>query len=192
MAHDGRMTYDGEPGPDRFEATPQDAQIAQEITDFWELSRIQVGLDKLGIVVGHGVADTVPPPAWAFGDNPALADELLAAVLAGRKTATSSALPEYETTGDPVPVKGDLSILLDGSGHPRALIRTTSVETMAFDEVNEAFAFAEGEDDGSLESWRTEHRKYFSRVLGREVPDDLPVVCERFELRYPRLRQAAG
>ena len=34
--------------------------------------------------------------AWAFGDSPALADELLALVLDGKKTATASAIWSYE------------------------------------------------------------------------------------------------
>ena len=38
-------------------------------------------------------------PRWAFGDNPALADELLALVLAGKKTATCGALWQYEDEG---------------------------------------------------------------------------------------------
>jgi uncharacterized protein YhfF len=35
---------------------------------------------------------------FAFGDSPALADELLALVLAGRKTATCAALRDYAGT----------------------------------------------------------------------------------------------
>lgn len=164
---------------------PADAERAAEITAFWEAARPLAGIGKIGVVVGESVAGAVPPPAWAFGDNPRLADELLDAVLAGRKTATSTALVEFGEE-EPVPQVGDLSILLDGEGHPRALIRTTSVVTIPFGEVDEEFAAAEGEDDGSLASWRREHRAYWARVLGREVEDGLAVVCERFELRYPR------
>ncbi|MGO1317393.1 MAG: ASCH domain-containing protein, partial [Cellulomonadaceae bacterium] len=56
-----------------------------------------------------------------------------------------------------------------------------------FDEVTAEHAAAEGEDDGSLDSWRTEHERYFRRVLaplGVEFSGDMPVVLERFELRY--------
>jgi uncharacterized protein YhfF len=158
---------------------------AQEILAFWEVARPSVGLGKIGVVVGTGVTETVPPAAWSFGDNPQLADSLLAAVLSGAKTATSSSLWEYDAD-TPVPEKGELSILLDGAGHPRALIRTTAVDIVPFGDVDEDFALAEGEDDGSLEAWREGHRRYFARVLEREVPEDMPVVCERFELRYPR------
>lgn len=109
-------------------------------------------------------------------------------MLSGDKTATSSSHWEYDEE-TPVPVVGELSIILDGDGHPRALIRTTSVEIVPFDQVDADFAAAEGEDDRSLESWRAGHRDYFTRVLvGHEFHEDMPVVCERFELRFPRPR----
>jgi uncharacterized protein YhfF len=158
---------------------------AREILAFWEAARPSAGIGRVGVVIGTGSRESLPPPAWSFGDNGKLADTLLAAVLSGAKTATSSSLWEYDDE-TPVPEKGELSILLDGAGHPRALIRTTSVEVVPFGEVGPEFALAEGEDDGSVEAWREGHRGYFARVLEREIGDDMPVVCERFELRYPR------
>jgi uncharacterized protein YhfF len=166
----------------------EDAELAAEVLDFWGATRQYAGMAKASIVVGHTVSETVPPPAWSFGDEPELAETLLAAVLAGEKTATSSALWDYDDEGAPLPVVGELSILLDGERHPRALIRTTSVETTTFDEVDDDFAAAEGEDDRTLESWRAGHEAYFRRTLGegREFSEDMPVVCERFELLYPK------
>ncbi|GED10644.1 ASCH domain-containing protein [Cellulosimicrobium cellulans] len=177
-----RQADEGEPVTDDVVVDER----AAEILAFWELARPSAGMARVGVVTGTTVSETVPPPAWSFGDNPELADGLLAAVLSGEKTATSSALWEYEDSGEPVPRVGELSILLDGDGHPRALVRTTSVEIVAFDDVDDDFARAEGEDDRSLASWRAEHEKYFRRVLEREFAPDMPLVCERFELRYPR------
>lgn len=164
---------------------PDDGETAALIADFWAAARPSAGIGRIDVVVGPSVAGTLPPQAWAFGDNPVLADELLAAVLAGRKTGTTSALEEFGDI-EPIPEVGDLSILLDGSGRPRALIRTTSVTVLPFGDVDAEFAASEGEDDGSLDAWREGHRAYFSRVLGRDIDDGLTVVCERFELRYPR------
>lgn len=171
------------------EAVPvEDAETAAEVLDFWAATRQYAGMAKASIVVGQTVGETVPPQAWSFGDEPELAERLLDAVLAGDKTATSSALWDYDDDDAPLPVAGELSILLDGENHPRALIRTTSVETTTFEEVDEDFAAAEGEDDRTLESWRAAHEAYFRRNLpeGREFSPDMPVVCERFELLYPR------
>ena len=44
---------------------------------------------------------------------------------------------DYEAVGESLPEAGDLSIVLDGAGHPRALIATTDVRIVPFDEVDE-------------------------------------------------------
>ena len=159
-----------------------------EIGSFWELARRSVGLGRLTVITGLSPVQDVPPPAWAFGDSPEVADDLLAAVLAGTKTATSSGVWEYEPGEEAVPKEGDLSIIVDGRGHPRALVRTTAVRVATFAEVDAEFARAEGEDDGSLEAWRVGHAAYFSRSLaarGATFDDSVSLVLERFELRFP-------
>ena len=164
-------------------------QAGAAILAFWELARPQVGLARLPVITGLSPAASVAPPAFAFGDSPEIANELLALVLAGTKTATASAVWEYEAAGDPLPQEGDLSIILDGRGHPWALVRTTAVRLAAFADVDAEHAWLEGEDDRSLESWRSGHQGYFGRALaGRnaEFDENLVVVLERFELRYPR------
>lgn len=126
------------------------------------------------------------PVAWAFGATAVHADSLLALVLDGTKTGTASSLWDYETDGDPIPVAGELSILLDGSGEPRAVIETVDVRVVAFDEVGEAHAFAEGEDDRTLASWRRIHERFWREhsTSARGFASDMPVVCERFVLRH--------
>jgi uncharacterized protein YhfF len=161
----------------------------EEILAFWEVARVRAGVVRLVSVTGPDVHGTLVPPTWSFGDDARLADELLGLVLDGVKTGTSTALAELELADEPLPVEGDLSIILDGGGHPAALIRTTRVETVPFDQVDAGFAAAEGEDDRSLASWRVEHESYWRRVLprvGAEFTPDMPVVTERFELLFPR------
>jgi uncharacterized protein YhfF len=116
-----------------------------------------------------------------------MADQMLALVLAGTKTGTATLLWEFEYAGEPVPRKGDLSIVLDGAGSPAALIRTTAVTVVRFDAVTAEYARSEGEGDRTLSSWRRDHEAYWRRTTPEGVftPDAL-VVCERFALRYPR------
>ncbi|MCL3860503.1 ASCH domain-containing protein [Actinotalea sp. K2] len=169
-----------------------DAPDGDEIMDFWELARGSAGLGRLAVVTGVGAQAGVAPPAWAFGDSPRLADELLGLVLDGVKTAASVSVAELEAAGEPVPSPGDLSIVLDGRGHPRALLRTTAVRVVPFDEVDDEHAEREGEDDRTLASWRHEHERYFRRVLaelGQEFEPTMPVVLERFECRFPAPRR---
>jgi uncharacterized protein YhfF len=117
---------------------------------------------------------------WAFGNTPALAEELLALVLAGKKTATCSALWKYETEHWPMPQKGEMSIVVDSAKRPRCIVETTGVEIKRFEDVDAEFAHDEGEGDQSYEHWRAVHEKYF-RGEGRFSPD-MMIVCERFRV----------
>jgi uncharacterized protein YhfF len=113
---------------------------------------------------------------FSFGDSPKLADELLALVLSGRKRATCWA----ESQGLLSVEVGKLMVVLDGQGTPKAILKTVELTKRRFNEVDEAFAFDEGEDDLSLEYWRAAHTQYFTR-LGHFAPD-MMLWCERFVL----------
>lgn len=136
----------------------------------------------------HADAPEAAPAAFQFCDNPEDADICLALVLAGRKRATASSLLELQLAGLAVPKPGELSIVTNGAGEAKAIIRTGSVDIRRFAEVDEEFARAEGEGDLTLAWWRTAHRAYFERVLagsGHGVDDDLEIACERFDLVFP-------
>jgi len=177
------------PGDPQLDGEPQldDTVQAERITAFWDAARPKAGRTSHGGAVGERSENVVPPPAWAFGDNPELADELLALVLSGTKTATASLVVEYAEADEPQPRKGDLSILLDGAGEPRALIRTTQVDVVPFSDVTEEFAYLEGENDRTLASWREGHERYWRRTLAgteNEFDPSLEVLCERFKVLY--------
>ena len=151
---------------------------------FWELARFHAKLNSAPTYFGPTTLEVVPPPAWSFGATPEQADELLELVLAGTKTATASALWDYEAEGEPLPEVGGLSILLDGRGHPRALVATTDVRVVPFSEVDEEHAWLEGEGDRSLDHWREAHERFFTEVCSRGFVPDMPVVMERFTVAY--------
>lgn len=126
-----------------------------------------------------------PFSAFAFGDSPALANELAALVQAGRKTATASLPIEFVSEGLRLPAPGDLSIVTLADGAPVAIIELVEVRQIPFLRVDAAFAADEGEGDGSLRSWRTAHQAYFGRVcapLGAEFEETTLVLCQRFRL----------
>ncbi len=125
--------------------------------------------------------------AEGWGDSPEMADELGALISAGTKTATCSALWEYEAEGEPLPEVGLKTIVLGGTGDPLCIVETTEVEVRPYDEVDALFAYEEGEWDRSLEYWREAHWRFFSRTLpsiGKEPATDMPLVCERFRMVY--------
>ena len=121
-----------------------------------------------------------PPVTFSFGDSPEMADQLLALVLAGTKTATCGALRDFPPGGPDMPVVGRRDMVLDGQGRPAALIETLEVTIRRFDEMDEAFAYDEGEGFRTLADWRTGHQAYFERNGG--FSPDMELVCERFRL----------
>ncbi len=122
-----------------------------------------------------------------WGDGPEMADELGALIAAGTKTATCSSLWEWEAEGESIPEPGLLTVVVDGSGRPLGIVETIEVTIRKYNEVDADFAREEGEGDLSLGYWREAHRRFFSRSLpkiGREFSEDMPLVCERFQLIY--------
>ncbi len=76
-------------------------------------------------------------------------------------------------------------MVLDGDGIPGAVIRTVDCALRPFGEVDEQFAYEEGEGDRSYRYWREAHERFFrfeAGELGYRFSDELPLVCERFEL----------
>lgn len=125
--------------------------------------------------------------AWGFGDSPQLANELGALVLEGKKTATASSIWAYEDTDEPEPYPGEISIILNGNDEPICIIQTTELTVKPFNEVDEQFAYDEGEGDRSLAYWRNAHTQFFTREcqhIGRTFVETMPVLCERFKVIY--------
>jgi len=125
--------------------------------------------------------------AEGWGIGPKMANELGALIVAGIKTATCSALWEWEAEEESPPETGTVTIVLDGGGEPIGIVETTEVTIRNYDEVDAAFAREEGEGDLSLEYWREAHKNFFSRLLpniGKQFSEEMPLVCERFRLIY--------
>ena len=156
-----------------------------ELDAFWAISREHAQLSGIPTYMGANPMKTLRPPAWSFGATPEQSDQLLDLVLAGTKTATSSARTDYADVGEPLPEPGMLSIVLDGAGRPRALVVTTEARVVPFDQVDADHARDEGEGDGSLEYWREAHERFFTESAVGGFQKDMPVVLERFRVLYP-------
>lgn len=150
---------------------------SMSLEDFWSAARSAV--PELPV---HA------PQAWAFGATPEHADDLLALVLDGTKTGTASALCDIEAEEEEVPRVGEVSIILDGRDSPRAVIETTAVVTVPFDEVTAEHAHAEGEGERTLAAWREIHERFWRDCsqTSEGSASDMLVVCERFRLVFPR------
>jgi uncharacterized protein YhfF len=143
---------------------------------FWQAFRRYAGLDHDNYVVG------------SFGDSPEMATELADLVIARTKRATASLARDYGNGREPTPKPGDFVIMLNGEGHPGFIWRTTEVTIKPLSQVDEAFAWDEGEGDRTREWWLEAHRRYFARQAAREgfeLDDDIVTVFERFEVVWP-------
>jgi uncharacterized protein YhfF len=151
----------------------------ESIKSYWEQFLASLPLDS----PYH--AKTYVAEGW--GDSHEMADELGALIVQGIKTATCSALWEWEAEGNSIPQKGLITIALDGRGEPLCIVESVEVTIRKYNEVDSDFAHDEGEGDLSLNYWRAAHKNYFSRVLpkvGKEFSEDMPLVCERFRVIY--------
>lgn len=124
--------------------------------------------------------------AERFGDSAAMADDLLALVLSGTKTATAGLVRDFEMEGEPLPQPGDHWIVLDGQDVPRCVLRTAEIRVGTLDSVDAVFAWDEGEGERTREWWLDAHRRFFRRQaehanLAYDEQRDL-VVFERFEV----------
>ena len=132
--------------------------------------------------------DGLPVAQFAFPGP--LRDLLVAAILAGEKTATAGLLAEFEREGDPLPEVGSLAVVVDSDERPVAVIETTEVRVVRVADVDLQFALDEGEGFASVADWREAHERFWRSpelraALGEpaiSVDDETLVVAERFRL----------
>jgi uncharacterized protein YhfF len=147
-----------------------------------------------------------PLPRAEFAFPGPLRDRLVAAILDGSKTATTSLLHEYEHFGEPLPRAGSRSELIDSADEPVAVIETVEVRVVPLADVDLAHARDEGEGHETVAAWRAGHERFWhseemraalgdgdgeeDRAGDRDaaggaaftVDDATPVVLERFRL----------
>lgn len=134
------------------------------------------------------MSDDLPEVHFAFPGP--LRDALVAAILDGSKTSTTSTLVEYEVDGEPLPIAGDRGVVLDSDGVRVAVIETTEVRVVPLGDVDLAHAIAEGEGDRTLADWRAGHERFWHSpemraALGDPsftVEDATLVVLQRFRV----------
>jgi len=136
------------------------------------------------------MSDQPHPPIVEFAFPGPLRDTLVAAILDGTKTSTTSTLVEYSIEDEPLPVVGTRQTVVDSDDTAVAVIETTSVEIVALASVDLQHALDEGEGHTTVAEWRAAHERFWQGEamrawLGDEqfsVDDDTMVVLERFRL----------
>lgn len=118
-----------------------------------------------------------------IGTNGAEADEGAMAILNGTKTLTSS--PFWDFADGCIPFVGALSVLLNGSRQPVAIVRTTRIEIMPFNAISDELAFAYGEGERTAVWWRVAMGDEYRRSAihhGVEFNEEAPIIWEWIEV----------
>ncbi len=130
------------------------------------------------------------PPAGAldvfyFGNTPALAAKLAHLVVKGVKRGTTGWVAACEREAVTIPEAGTVAIVTDGFGYALCAIQSDRVEHLRFGDVDASHAWAEGEGDRTLDSWRDSHVDYFqgeAARLGLTFTEDSVVFFEHFRV----------
>ncbi|WEV75911.1 ASCH domain-containing protein [Bifidobacterium sp. ESL0800] len=130
--------------------------------------------------------DTLERDEYAFPGP--LRDQLVEAILEGRKTTTSSLLAEYEHDHEPLPQVGKLAVVIDSDDKPACVTRLMEVKIVKLRDITDEHARGEGEEYDDAAGWRKAHERFwgspeFLEEIGDDsftVDDDTKVVCERF------------
>lgn len=128
-------------------------------------------------------------PQAEFGFPGRQRDQLVAAILAGRKTSSACLLAEFNGSPDGLPHAGERSVLIDSADRQVAILATTGVEVLRMIDVDDSHARSEGEGYTNASGWRAAHERFWSSPqMSEELPEgfrlgnDTMVVLEQFKV----------
>ncbi len=153
-----------------------DKPKSPEVAAFWQAYRRARGVPEQDYDVCQ------------MGDGSELAEELLQLILAGPKRATACLVRDVDAWRETMARVGGHVVVLDGADRPRAIWRSKTVDVKPLDQVDEAFAWDEGEGERTREDWLAMHVRYFTRCAKAEgfaFDPSMPAVFERFVLVWP-------
>ncbi|MHB8325587.1 MAG: GNAT family N-acetyltransferase [Candidatus Dormibacteria bacterium] len=158
---------------------------------------VEMTLDQSGTATVSGSSPwsqavwTARTMSFGYDGDGGLGDRLVAAVLSGAKTATSSLAVEY-LSGETLPRVGERLALVDHRGRRRGTVETTRVTIVALSEVGDDIAHDEGEGFAGAGEWRKAHEAFWHQTTDMiradaRDPDwrlrsNEPVVVEWFRL----------
>ncbi|GEP19259.1 ASCH domain-containing protein [Pediococcus argentinicus] len=120
-------------------------------------------------------------------DNPEQINRINEQLLTGQRNSTSKPLAYYASEQEAVPQVGDYYVLLNGDMKPVAVIETVVSELIPFLRVSAEHAYNEVDSDQTLESWRTNSKENFEKLMQKydaHFNEENPIVCEVVKVVY--------
>lgn len=107
-------------------------------------------------------------------------------VLAGQKQAFFTTLATFTIDNEPLPISGELYILVDNQNKPLCVLEIESVNIIPFNEVTFEMVKKEGEC-ATMGEWKEKMQEYIedeAHVLGFEYSPDIKLVYQTFKVIY--------
>lgn len=151
------------------------AASAQTVGEFWQSCLPSIG----------------QPPADGFyrvrsiGGTPETTEVITKLILAGDKIGTFTSPWMYDGDRSITPVVGGYSVLTNSKGAPAAVLKTTFLMTLPFNQITENETAIDGPAVRPLEIWKPIHVTFFTNELtarGKTFAEDMPVTVEQFEV----------
>ena len=155
--------------------------------DFWSNACRQANIDSQARHFAGTFSELTTVGDETVDDVIEIVDSLTQLAHDGQKRGTAHMQLHFEHEGIRVREPGDYWIVTNSVGKPACIVQVTNVAVLPFEEVGDEFADSEGEGDLTLEYWREAHKGNFieqGAMWGETWRDDMPIVCESFELVY--------
>ena len=123
------------------------------------------------------MSDAYPPFELGY-PRTELRRQLVAAVLAGEKTATAGLWAEYQADGEELGSPGDRFTLHGYDDEPVGVVEVTEARLVPAAEIDVEFARDEGEGFESVDDWRVAHEDFFQQPIA----PDTEIVAVRFRV----------
>ncbi|WP_396596243.1 ASCH domain-containing protein [Dokdonia sp. R86516] len=138
-------------------------------------------------------ANEPQPNADFFHDNKEDANRLAGLTVLGKKQASSSLYFLYKKYGVDLPQAEDLQIITNFEGKAQAIIKTKTVDTVAYNDISKAYAILDmGTAFNALGQWEKAHQAFFesyTKESGVKTIDSMLIVCETFETIWTKDNQ---
>lgn len=153
--------------------------MADQIHKFLEKYFVENGLHR-----GH---QNVRYVQFSLSNN--AADDNFPKLYSGKKYALFRIKQWFASQNITLPEIDDIVVLTGYYGEPRAVVKLTQVEIVAYKDLTKEMALAAGVADGSVEAWKKSRHKYIEadcNSIDIIFNEDIEIMAAWFDLLHPK------